>query len=146
MGAAPAQVAPRVVFDTAVVVSAMLFPEGHLAWIRKAWCSGAAVPVVSRPTVQELIRVLAYPKFKLTASEREELLGDYLPHAEVCDKEHAGAALPKCRDPNDQMFIDLAAAADADALVTGDADLLAVTKRFPIPVLTPGQWREKIGR
>jgi len=146
MGAAPAQVAPRVVFDTAVVVSAMLFPEGRLAWIRNAWLSGAAIPVVSRSTVQELIRVLAYPKFKLTAAEREELLGDYLPHAEVCDKEPVGVALPKCRDPNDQMFIDLAAAADADALVTGDADLLAVAKRFTIPVLTPGQWREKSGR
>jgi len=146
VGTAPAQVAPRVVFDTTVVVSTMLFPDGRLAWIRKAWSSGAAVPVVSRSTVQELIRVLAYPKFKLTAAEREELLGDYLPHAEVCDKQHAGVVLPKCRDPNDQMFIELAAAADADALVTGDADLLAVAKRFTIPVLTPEQWREKIGR
>jgi putative PIN family toxin of toxin-antitoxin system len=146
MGPPPAQVAPRVVFDTAVIVSALVFPGGRLAWLREAWRTGGVVPLVSRPTVEELIRVLAYPKFKLTASEREDLLGDFLPYAEVLEKKNAGAALPKCRDPEDQMFIELAAAADAGAIVTGDKDLLALAKRFHIPIMDPEQWRQKTGK
>ena len=73
MGAPPAQVAPRVVFDTAVVVSALLFPRGRLAWMRNSWRSGDVVPLVSRPTVEELIRVLAYPKFKLASDQFQDI-------------------------------------------------------------------------
>jgi len=143
MGAPPAQVAPRVVFDTAVVVSALLFPRGRLAWMRNSWRSGDVVPLVSRPTVEELIRVLAYPRFKLASAEREDLLGDFLPYAEAPKTKPSRAALPKCRDPGDQMFIDLADAANADALVTGDEDLLVLARRFRIPILTPEAWRRR---
>ena len=43
------------------------------------WQHGRCIPLVSQATAAELIRVLAYPKFKLSAAEREELLADYLP-------------------------------------------------------------------
>jgi len=74
---------PRVVLDTNCIVSGLLFSRGRLAWLRGAWQSGRFVPLVSRATAAELIRVLAYPKFKLDASEREALLADYLPYAET---------------------------------------------------------------
>ena len=146
MGPPPSQVAPRVVFDTAVVVSTLVFPAGRLAWLRATWHGGQSVPLVSRPTAQELVRVLAYPKFRLAAAEREDLLGDFLPYAEVVTRVRAGAGVPRCRDPADQMFIELAAAARADALVSGDNDLPALAGRFRIPILTPEQWRQKAGR
>ena len=44
------------------------------------------------------------------------------------------------------MFIKLAAAADADAIVTGDKDLLALAKRFRIPIMNPEQWLQKAGK
>jgi putative PIN family toxin of toxin-antitoxin system len=143
VGAPPAQVASRVVFDTAVVVSALVFPKGRLAWMRDSWRSRDVVPLVSRPTVEELIRVLAYPKFKLAGAEREDLLGDFLPYAEVPKTKPSGAALPRCRDPGDQMFIELADASNADAVVTGDDDLLVLARRFKIPILTPEAWRRR---
>jgi len=87
--------------------------------------------------------VLADPKFKLASAEREDLLGDFLPYAEAPKTKPSRAALPKCRDPGDQMFIELADAANADALVTGDEDLLVLARRFRIPILTPEAWRRR---
>ncbi len=73
----------RVVLDTNVVLSALLFPSGRLAWLREAWQVGRVVPVVCRETTAELLSALAYPKFRLSVEEREELLADFLPYVEV---------------------------------------------------------------
>lgn len=114
---------PRIVFDTNVVVSALVF-GGRLAWLVSAWAAGTIVPLVCRETVTELLRVLAYPKFKLTEAERTDLLQDYLPFAEVVVLPDPRPAVPvACRDRDDGVFIELALAAGADALVSGDADL-----------------------
>lgn len=64
-------------FDTNVVISALVF-GGRLAWLRAAWADGALTPAVCRETVTELIRVLAYPKFRLQPDDREVLLGGLL--------------------------------------------------------------------
>jgi predicted nucleic acid-binding protein len=57
---------PRVVLDTNVVVSALVFGTGRLAEMRIAWQGERLLPLVSKATVEELLRVLAYPKFQLT--------------------------------------------------------------------------------
>ena len=82
----------------------------------------------------ELLRVLAYPKPALVPAEQEELLGDYLPWCEVV-AEAAATALPRCRDPFDQPFVDLFVAGQADFLVTGDGDLLALAEELGQRVL-----------
>ena len=71
--------APRAVLDNNVMLSGLFFHSGALSRLRSAWQSNATRPVVSRGAMEELIRVLAYPKFRLTNDEREALLGDYLP-------------------------------------------------------------------
>lgn len=118
--------APRAVLDTNVVVSALVFGGGPAARLRRAWQGGAVLPLVSTATVQELIRVLAYPKFKLDAQDQQELLADYLPWAEVVSVPEPPPRVPECRDPHDLPFLHLAAAGRADVLVTEDADLLAL--------------------
>ncbi len=126
----------RWVLDTNVLLSVLLFPSGRVTRLRDAWRSGVIVPLVSRETTTELLRVLCYPKFKLTPSEREDLLADYLPYCESVIVSTT-PPLPACRDPFDRPFLELALAAKADALVTGDKDLIALTPAFPIPILTP---------
>jgi putative PIN family toxin of toxin-antitoxin system len=131
---------PRIVFDTNVVVSALLFRLGRLAELRELWRNGAAAPLVSRTTTEELLRVLAYPKFKLSESGRGELLADFLPFAEIVAIPDPPPKTPLCRDPNDVQFLELAIAGKADALVTGDADLHALKGRVKIAIVTPDQW------
>ena len=135
--------APRVVLDTNVLLSALLFHAGSLSWLRAAWQSQAIYPLASRATATELIRVLSYPKFRLNDDEREDLLADYLPWCETVTAPTA-AAVPDCRDPFDRPFLELALTAKADALVTGDKDLLALTSAFPVPILTPRQFQDML--
>ena len=115
----------RVVFDTNTVVSALLFGHGQLSWLRDHWRSDNVAVLVSRPTVDELIRVLAYPKFDLDKIEIEALLADYLPFTEAVAVSPRTQS-PQCRDIDDQIFVDLAIQGRADVLVTGDQALLAM--------------------
>ena len=62
--------ARRVVLDTNTVLSALLFVNGRLVPLRTAWQSSEVTPLLCAQTVEELLRVLAYPKFKLTPEER----------------------------------------------------------------------------
>jgi putative PIN family toxin of toxin-antitoxin system len=111
-----------------VVLSALLF-GGKAAQLRTHWRSGAIVPVVCQSTVAELLLTLRYPKFKLTTANIDALLEDYLPYAQIAtlpvDPQPLGQ-LPQCRDPKDQMFLELAHASSGSLLVTGDADLLSL--------------------
>lgn len=131
----------RVVFDSNVVLSALRFQEGELTWLRGHWAGGQVVALASRETVDELIRVLAYPKFRLVPADIQELLGDYLPYVEIVRASAARAV--RCRDPGDQKFIDLAVAAKADVLVTGDRDLLALRDAAPCSIETPAEYRRR---
>ena len=134
----------RVVLDTNVVLSALVFGGQVPGQVRQAWQTGALVPLVCRATVQELIRVLAYPRFRLNADEQEELLADFLPWAEVVDLPDPPPAVPACRDRADEVFMQLAVASRADALVSGDQDLLALAPEMQAagacPVLTAEAW------
>lgn len=135
--------APRVVLDTNCLVSALLFSTGRLAWLREGWQAGRFVPLVSRDTVGELIRVLAYPKFRLDAREQEMLLADFLPFAETVVLDQWPGNLPEPSDSDDRMFLALAVAANADALVSGDAAVLAMKGRLDrISILKAGEFAD----
>jgi len=134
----------RPVLDTNVLVSALLFHAGALSWLRGAWRSGRIRPLAGRQTTAELIRVLAYPKFALSDGEQRDLLDDYLPFCETVAVPEPPPTVPKCRDPFDRMFLELALAGRADALVTGDTDILALAKVFSVPILSPAAFRERL--
>jgi putative PIN family toxin of toxin-antitoxin system len=136
---------PVVVLDTNLVLSALVFASGRLALLRAAWQSGRCVPLASKLTTEELLRVLAYPKFKLSPSDREELLADYLPCCRTAAIPARLPTLPRCRDPNDQMFLELAAAGKADWLVSGDKDLLALAPEFGSRILTAEAFLGRLG-
>ncbi len=131
----------RVVLDTNVLVSALLFENGRLACLRQGWQAGAFRPVMAEATARELLRVLTYPRFQLTQAEIEMVLAEILPWSETWS-----APIPPCgvrvRDPSDQVFLDLALAAAVDAVVSGDADLLALQQDFEAPrILSPAAFQ-----
>jgi uncharacterized protein len=133
----------RVVLDTNCVVSALLF-DGRLAWLRAAWQNGKITPLLSQATTRELLRVLAYPKFQLSANEREDVLAEFLPFAETVAQPAATPRIPQIRDPHDQAFLELAISGGADALVTGDSDLLVIASQISLPILSPAELRERV--
>lgn len=134
---------PRWVLDTNVLLSALLFPAGRLAWVREAWRAGRITPLVSRETTTELIRVLCYPRFALADDEREDLMADHLAYVETVVVSPV-PVVPACRDRYDRPFLELALAGRADALVTGDKDLLVLARDFPTPIIAPRDARARL--
>ncbi len=133
----------RVVFDNNVVVSALVHSRA-LSWLRNAWAVRSLTPIVCQETVQELVRVLAYPKFRLAPAERVGLLEYYLPYAEAIALPSSLPTPPiACRDPDDAVFLALAIVAQT-LLVTGDKDLLALRDTAPIEILTVAELRHRV--
>jgi predicted nucleic acid-binding protein len=52
---------------------------------------------------------------------------------------------PACRDPHDLPFLHLAVAGAAQAMVTGDQDLLALNGQLPFPILPCEAWLAAAG-
>jgi len=101
------------------------------------------IPLVSDETLAEVVRVLSYPRFALTAEDRDNIVVHYMEHAEAFRQPRTRAALPQCRDPHDQMFIRLAYAAKADAIVSGDDDLIVLAAASRIAILAPAAFQRQ---
>lgn len=125
----------RVVLDTNIVLSALVFAQGRLAPLREAWQQARCQPLISSATAAELIRTLNYPKVKLSGDEQQELLADYLPYCMTVRIPAKPPRTPVCRDPSDIPFLQLAIVGKADHLVSGDKDLLSLA-RFPRSIIT----------
>ncbi len=122
----------RVVIDTNVVVSGLLF-EGGAAEIVDLWKQRKIEPLCSGDIIQEYIRVLAYPKFALSSSEIDFLLTqEIMPWFEVVQVDRGKPYIKA--DPSDDKFIWCALAGNADAIISGDEHLLAL-RSSPVPIL-----------
>ena len=132
---------PRIVLDTNVVLSALVFSGRQAARVRTGWQSRRFLPLASAVTARELVRALAYPKFGLSPAEQAELLADYLPWVQVIRIPDPPPPIPRCRDPFDAPFLVLASVGRARALVSGDGDLLALAgSRGLCPILPLGDF------
>lgn len=128
----------RWVFDTNTLVSHLLLPDSvpNRAVKRALDCG---LLLVSEETLGELDEVLSRPKFRtyVSLSERRkffELLGRVALHVPILRPTTA------CRDPKDDKFLSVAVNGRADALISGDKDLLCLHPFLGIPILTPAQF------
>jgi putative PIN family toxin of toxin-antitoxin system len=103
---------------------------------------GDCVPLISRVTVAELARVLAYPKFQLSVDDRRELLAEYLPFCEVITITRKCGIV--CRDAKEQPFLDLAQSGRAEVLISGDRDLLALAGKTSFAIEAPEAYRVRL--
>jgi putative PIN family toxin of toxin-antitoxin system len=115
---------PRVVLDTSVVVSAALQARGIP---RSAFDAAAAQGeiLISQETVAELQDVFLRAKFDrfVSAAKRLEFLAAYVTAAEPIEIE---SRVSTCRDPKDNMILDVALNGTAHVIVSGDGDLLTL--------------------
>lgn len=122
----------RAVVDTNVVVSALLAPRGAPALVMRAWMDGEFELVVSPHLLDELRRVLRYPKLRrrITTEQADTLLGLLWASGEHHDDPTTPPPVAS-PDPDDDFLVALAAAASAH-LVSGDTDLLGLAPRIPV--------------
>lgn len=117
----------RIVVDTNVLLDILVFDDPRSRDLRAAIARRAVQCLRSRATDAELAEVLARPRFALDACTQRAHL-DWWQRA-AAPVARVFAAPWQCRDPLDQKFLDLAASARADALVTKDNALLALARR-----------------
>jgi len=128
----------RVVLDTNVVVSSLLF-TGISTKLVPLWQSGVITPLVSRSILEEYWRVLSYPKFKLTDAEIKGLIQEELvPYAEVITPRRRLRVVE--RDPSDDKFVECAVAGKARVIISGDKDLLTIGSYRKIVIQSPAQF------
>ena len=140
--------APRLVLDTNVCIDLFVFGDPRVAALDAALRAGEVVAVTREDCRAEWPRVLRNPPFRFDEAtcarheaafdERIACLPDSAPFA------RDGIRLPRCADPDDQKFLELALQASAAALITRDKALLALAKRMQrdgrFAILAPEAW------
>ena len=136
----------RAVLDTNVLLSALLF-GGRLERLHRAWRAGRFRLVMSRETTEELLRVMAYPKFRLTHAEITFLFDtELLPYADVIELPASKSKQRWSRDPEDDKFIRCAEAGKCTRLITGDDDLLTLKRVGKVVILSPAEYLGALGK
>ncbi len=132
----------KVVADTIVLVSALIFPGGPPEAFYRLALEGTVDLVTSRPLLVELARVLT-DKFGWQAERAEEAVAQVLRLAEIVDPQEALAVIEV--DPAGNRVLEAAAEARADAIVSGDRHLLALDVWRGIEIKTPAAYMAQLG-
>lgn len=133
---------PRpVVFDTSTLVAGCLTAQGvpHPALLAAL---AHSIPTASTETLTELVAVLQRPKFDAW-QPREVRLAFIAGYVSCVRRVEPKAPVVACRDPKDDKFLAVAAAAGASWLVSSDDDLLSMVQYREVTILHPRQFLDQ---
>lgn len=131
-----------VVLDTNVCLDLFVFRDPRAQPLHDALRSGRLQAVTRADCRAEWRAVLAYPRLALNETAQQQAAADYDAFLQECSAPLADEPLPRCRDADDQKFLELAGAARATILFTRDAELLRLARRTAarFAILTPESW------
>ncbi len=134
----------KVVLETNVLLSGMMFPEGTPGRIIAAWVEARFEVALSLYQLAEIGRVLEYPKIRRKLGWDDQTIELFIKQlyirTEVVELGPVSVEVP--RDPGDAPILATLATAKADVLVTGDGDLLALRDKYPIE--TPAEFVRRL--
>ncbi|MHC8509626.1 MAG: putative toxin-antitoxin system toxin component, PIN family [Rhodospirillales bacterium] len=127
---------PRVVIDANLHHSAHRpgDPAGPIYVLARAWRENRVRPLASPDVLEDTENALRKERLNLSEAAISDFFARYAEHYEMVIPPR-GLKIVQCRDAKDQCYLELAYAAKADALITGDKDLHAAAGEFPIPIL-----------
>lgn len=136
----------RIVLDTNVCLDLFVFRDPRWQLLLAAMQSGAVESVTRGDCRTEWTLVIAYEKLGLDADAQAAATAEFdrlIPTLELPPTEGL-PALPACRDPDDQKFLELSAASGAACLISKDKALLKLAgkmrRRGGFEILSPEQW------
>jgi uncharacterized protein len=126
--------AKRIVLDTNIWLDWLVFKDLSLLKLKNEFAEGRAEIFIDAACETELERVLAYDlaRHSLDAAAQAASLAECRRIARRIDEpapEAERRLLPRCADPDDQKFLELALAARAECLLTKDHKLLELARR-----------------
>ena len=125
----------RCVFDTNVLVSALLLPDSKPRHALELALQKGKV-LLSFATLAELYEVLGRKKF-LRYIDEEDIRSFLAALTREAEWVEVDVRITACRDPKDDKFLELAVSGHASHVVTGDADLLALHAFRGIEIVPP---------
>jgi uncharacterized protein len=125
----------RDVFDTGVIVRSLISRTSYSALALQA-AAGRDIILFSTATIAEIQEVLSRVKFDRYAplSIRRKLWERLLA---IGERVSVTVSLKACRDPKDDMILELAVSGSADCIITSDQDLLVLNPFHGIRIATP---------
>lgn len=142
--------AVRVVLDTNVLVAIFVFSDSRFTPLWGEVEARRWVALTNAPCLAEFRRVLAYPLFSLAADAQAAAYAAYCARAEIIGAvAQCPIALPRCKDGDDQKFLELARDGGARWLVTADKLLLRLRRGRQLgslfQIITPDEALQRIG-
>jgi putative PIN family toxin of toxin-antitoxin system len=132
----------KIVLDSNVFVSALINPRGKPAQILNYVFGNKIRLFTSPPIIEELERVLSYPKLVkrhgLEKQELKEFVSDLLSIMSLVEGKKALEVIAE--DPADNNYLSCALDAKADFIVSGDIHLLNLREYEGIQIITPAQF------
>ncbi len=136
--------AERLVIDSNVWIAALISPAGTARQLVDAVLDNDIDILMSEESFAELVSRLDRPKFdRYREPEAWNLFLSELVELALW-LEDAGTATGISRDADDDKFLALAVTGQADAIISGDSDLLELATHDGIPVLTPAQFLQHL--
>ncbi|CAH2903815.1 MAG: hypothetical protein PPHEMADM_5140 [uncultured Paraburkholderia sp.] len=120
----------RVVLDSNVWIDILVFDDPHTRPIRAALESGALAALIDARCLAELTYVLDYPQFVERKVDKSAVVARLAQLVEPAAQPEDARPLPKCKDRDDQKFLELAHAAQAHWLISKDRAVLKLAKRI----------------
>jgi putative PIN family toxin of toxin-antitoxin system len=124
---------PRIVLDTNVCLDLFVFRDSMCSHVLAAMQSGAVQAVTRDDCREEWQRVLHYPQLPIDDLQRPAFNAAFDAMIHLLPPEVATVAedmvLPRCGDPDDQKFLELALASGARWLLSKDKELLKLDRR-----------------
>lgn len=136
----------RIVLDTNVCLDLFVFRDPRWQPLLAAMHAGEVESVTRSDCRTEWTLVIAYTKLGLDAAAQAAATAEFDRLIPLLDLPSAEAlpALPLCRDPDDQKFLELSAASGAACLISKDKALLKLAgkmrRRGGFEILSPEQW------
>ena len=138
----PEHLVLRVVLDTSTLIMGVRSLYSKPWWLRDSWHNRRIIPLTSNETESEFKNTLRKPRLQIPSELIRDIERDYLDYCTKLVVVGPLSRVPRCRDPKDQPFLDLAHYAEADYLVTGDDDLLILSEPSLVPIITPERLRD----
>jgi putative PIN family toxin of toxin-antitoxin system len=137
----------RAVIDTNILIRALIKPQGAVGPVLTALRDGRYTLLYAPDLLDELIEKLSLPRIRLKyhveTEQIEALLGIVALRGEMVTPRRR---VKVCRDPDDDMFIEVALEGNAGFVVTGDNDLLILKAYETVRFVTPRDFLNSLNR
>lgn len=131
----------RVVFDTNILISALLSPRGApfhcLALARLGRVHSISCSQIMQEFQEKLLN-----KFRYASEDAQQAVAEIMHFSEMVSL--SGISIPEVADPDDWMVIECAIVGGADCVVSGDRHLLSLGKYGNIDILSAREFLQRL--